>query len=170
MATKKATKDPLDELANGDPGKVIALMLWKNRLREPDLYVQITEADIKGFEDCVKYLKVTASVKIEHPQGLPAQDAVPATANRRAIPGRPAAPPKPFVIVTLVDQHGDGIRPVENNQDDYDAAQAATQVRKARDQAQELAGRLLAQARSGEYSLSDMQDAADALLTLARAA
>lgn len=171
MATRKPPKlDPLDALAQGDPQRVMALMLWKNRLRQPDMYVQITEHDIQGFDDCVAYLKVKPVVKIERPAGLPAQDAIPAQGNRRAVPARAASPAKPYVIVTLVDERGDAIRPIENNQQDYDTAAAASEVRKARDQAAALAERLVAQARTGEFSLSDMTDAANALLILSRVA
>ena len=161
--------DALDIIAQGDLKRVIALMLWKARHRQPDLYVQIDEKDLAGFDACVQYLKVTPEVRIHRPQGLPAQAGIPATHNRRAVPGREASPPKPFVVVTLVEAGTENvIRPVENNQDDYDVAQDAAAVRKARDQAPMLAERLVAQARTGEFSLSDMQDAADALLLLAR--
>jgi len=168
---RKAVKpDPLDALAEGDLKRVIALMLWKARLREPDMYVQITENDIKGFEDCVAYLKVKPEVMVKRPPGLPAQAAIPATGNRRAVAAREATPPKPFVIVTLVEDGTENvIRPVENNQEDYDIAQDAAHVRKARDQAPALAERIVNQARSGEFSLSEIQDAADALIILARA-
>lgn len=170
MATKQRKLDALDALAQGDPKMVMALMLWKARLREPDMYVQITEADIKAFEDCVRYLKVKPSVMIKRPQGLPAQEAVAAQGNRRAVPARPATPPKPFVIVSLVEAGTENvIRPVENNESDYDSAQDAATIRKARDQAPDLANRLIKQASSGEFSLSDMQDAANALLVLSRA-
>lgn len=173
MATqpKKAAKlDPLDTLAQGDPKRVIALMLWKARLREPDMYVKIDERDLKGFEDCVAYLKVKPDVMVKHPPGLPAQAAIPAMGNRRAVPARAATPPKPFVIVTLVEEGTENvIRPMENNEEDYDASQDAAQVRKARDQAPGMADRLMQQGRTGDFSLSDITDAANALLTLARA-
>lgn len=168
MATKKKL-DLLDTLAQGDSQRVMALMLWVARKRNPDLYVQINEHDIRGFDDCIAYLKVKPQVRISRPQGLPAQPAIPQTANRRAVPAREATAPKPYVMVVLTDEKGDAIRPVENNEQDFDEARAAADVRKARDQAPELAQRLVQQARTGEYSLSDMQDAANALLTLSRA-
>lgn len=175
MAKKTAAKktvDPLDRLAN-DPLRVIALMLWKDRMRNPDLYVQITAKDIQGLDDCTGYLKLIPEVKIEHPAGLPAQAAIPAAGNRRAVPARDATPSKPFVVVSLLGKDERGItgplKPVENNEDDYDTAKDASAVRKAKDQAPMLAERLVQQARAGEFSLSDMQDAADALLILALA-
>jgi hypothetical protein len=42
-------------------------------------------------------------------------------------------------------------------------------MRKARQDAPQIAQRIVNQARSGEYSLSDIQDAANALLLLSRA-
>lgn len=170
MATRKPApkQDPLDALAQ-DPARVMQLMLWKARMREPDMYVQITEHDIRGFDDCVRYLKVKPQVKIFRPQGLPAQDAIAAQGNRRAVPARPATPPKPYVMVVLTDEKGDTVRPVENNEEDFDVAAQARDLRKARDQAQDLAQRIVQQARTGEYSLSDIQDAANALITLSRA-
>ena len=169
--TRKAVKqDPLDALAQGDPKRVIALMLWKARHRQPDMFVQITEHDIKGFEDCVTYMKVKPDLMIKHPPGLPATPAIPAVGTRRALPAREATPPKPYVIVTLVEEGTENvIRPVENNQEDYDIAQDSARLRKARDQAPGIAERILNQARSGEFSLSEIQDAADALIILARA-
>lgn len=170
MATKKTQLHPLDALAQGDPKMVIALMLWKERHRQPDMYVQLDEKDLQGFTDCVAYMKMTPDVMIKRPAGLPAQPSLPATHHRRAVPAREAIPPKPYVIVSLVERGTENvIRPVENNEADFDVAQNATAIRKARDQAPDIANRILAQARSGEYSLSDIQDAADALLTLARA-
>ena len=171
-ATRKSLPqlDALDALAAGDPLKIVALMLWKARRREPDLYVQIDEQDIKGFDDCMSYLKVKWHVSIERPPGLPGQDAIPAGHGRRAVPARAGTGPKPYVAVVLVDERtGDAIRPVENNNDDYDLSQQAVRVRKARDQAQQLANRLMEQGRTGEFSLSDLTDAADALLILAQA-
>lgn len=172
MATKPKTPklDPLDALAQGDLKRVIALILWKARLREPDMYVQIDEKDIAGFDDCMRYLKVKPDVMVKRPQGLPAQAAIPAQGNRRAVTLRPATPPKPFVIVSLVEEGTENvIRPVENNEVDFDSAKDAAAIRKAREQAPDLASRLIKQASSGETSLSDMQDAANALLILARA-
>ena len=171
MARQQKTEThPLDALVAGDIKQVIGLMLWKNRHRNPDCYAQIDEKDVRAYRECMEYLKVEPDVMIKRPQGLPAQAAIPAAANRRAVLARDATPAKPYVIVALVERATENaIRPVENNQEDYDIAQDAAHVRKARDQGPMLAERLLQQARSGEYSLSDIQDAANALMLLARA-
>lgn len=166
----KPKLDPLDALAQGDTKRIIALLLWKRRLQNPDMAEQITEEDLKGFDDCMTYQEIEPDVLIERPQGTPAQPMIPAAANRRAVPARPATPPRPFVRVVLVEKGTEnGIRPVENNEEDFDAAKQMEQVRHARDNAQSLATRLVQQARTGEFSLSDMQDAAEALLTMAGA-
>jgi hypothetical protein len=170
MPKPRTKLDKLDALAQGDPLKILALMLWKNRLREPDLFMQIEEKDIDGFEDCVRYLKVIPEVLIERPAGLPAQPAIPATHHRRAVPARPATPPKPFVIVTLTDaQTGDCFRPIENNEHDYDRSLEMAKIKRIREQAPQMASRLVEQVNKGELSLSDAQDAAEALLLLSRA-
>lgn len=172
MAKKQPPKplDPLDTLVAGDPKDVIALILWKGRHRQPDLFAQITEADIKGFKECCDYQELTPSVHIERPAGRPVQEAIPAAHGRSAVPGRPADPPKPYVMVTLCDgQSGNAIRPIENNQEDYDRQAQSVAIRKARDQAPTMADNILRAVRTGEWSLSEMQDAANALLVLARA-
>lgn len=166
-ATKKVFKDPLDELAEGEKDRIIMLMLWQNRLRVPDMFVQLTEKDIDGFEACTRYLKVSPRLLIRRPPGLPGQDAIPASPGRRAVPAREPTPPKPYVVVALVDQDGNTFKPIENNEEDYDRSLDAQRVQKAKSEAPMLADRLIAQARSGEYSLSDMQDASQALLILA---
>jgi hypothetical protein len=75
------------------------------------------------------------------------------------------------VIVSLVEAGTENvIRPVENNQDGLRRGRAMRPpCASARENAPGLAQRLVQQANSGEYSLSDMQDAANALLLLSRA-
>ena len=169
MAKKPAAKpqDPLDALAAADPREVIALMLWKDRIRNPDLFVQIDENDIKGFRDSVDYLKVKHEVRIYRPV-QPGQDAIPAQGTRKAIPGRREIA-KPYVMVVLTDHKGDAIVPVENNEDDYQRRAEQSKLTRFRENAPSLAAQLLQQARSGEYSLAVMQECADALVALSRA-
>lgn len=170
MAKRPVQPHPLDLLAQGDPKKVIALMLWKNRRRDPDLYVKIDEDDLKGFDDCVNYLKVVPEVMIRRPPAIAAQPGIPAMGKRKAVPAREEIPARPYVVVTLVEKGTqNAIRPIENNEEDFQAQKEAATVAKAREQGPRLAQRLVQQAGSGDFSLSDVQDAADALLTLARA-
>ena len=170
MATRKPPKplDPLDALAAADPREVIALMLWRDRMRNPELALQIGEEELEQYTACIRYLKVAPQVRIFRPQGVPAQDAIPATGNRRAVPARAAIPPRPYVIVSLVDKDGNAIKPIESTQENYDASLERERVRRFRDNAPQLAQQLLNMAKSGEYSLAVMQECADALIALAR--
>ena len=175
MATAKVKKlDPLDALAQ-DPLRVMQLMIWVNRHRNPDMFFQINEADLQAFDACMKYQKVRPTVLIKRPPEIPAQPAIPAHGNRRGVPARPAIPARPYVMVSLVEIDKNGkvtenvIRPIESNEDDYDTQQQVAEVRRAKDRAPMLAQEILKGAANGETSLSDIQDAANCLITLARA-
>lgn len=162
-------KDALDALALGPAKDVIALMLWKNRHNEPELNVQITERDLAGFKACVEYLHVTPEVRIVRPQGMPGHDAIPATRTRSAIPAADPTPPKPYVTICLVERGTENaIRPVENNEQDWAAAEEAKNFNRARDRALQLAGELQRAAATGDYSSSVLNDAAQCLAALAR--
>lgn len=170
MAVKSVKKlDILDQLAQADSKEIIALMLWKDRHRNPDMTLQITEKDITGFLACAEYLKVVPKVRIERPQGMPAQEAIPAQGNRRAVPARAAEPPRPFVVVQVVDANGDGIKPIENDEDGAQLRDRADALRRHRDIAPTLASQLIADARSGNFSSSMVIEAAESLLALAKA-
>lgn len=170
MATKTVKKlDILDQLAASDPKEIIALLLWKDRHRNPDLSVQITEKDLTGFRACTDYLEVVPKVRIERPQGVPAQEAIPAQGNRRAIAARAEEPPRPFVVVQIVDAKGDGFKPIENDEEGAQLRDRADALRKHRDGASALANQLIADARSGNFSSSMVIEAAESLIALARA-
>lgn len=159
--------DALDKLAAADPREIIALMLWQNRMKNPELSIMITEKDLTGWSNCTSYLKVTPKVKIIRPQGRPASPSRPATATRSAIPGYAAEPPRPYVLVQIVDQAGDSIRPVEDNEQDYDRARRADKRLKAKDQARDLAAGLKAQVASGTFSSDSINAVCEALGLLA---
>ena len=159
--TQTPQKDALDQLATGPAENVVALMLWKARHQYPDLSVQITPKDLKGYQECIGYLKTTAEVRVFRPQGIPAQEAIPAHGNRRAVPGRPAIPPRDFVVVSLVHQGTeDAIRVVENNEEDNERRKAAEHLVNIKGQVPDLASRLERYARSGELVGSDLLEAA----------
>ena len=167
---KKPLGGPLDAINENDPLYVISLMLWQDRFREPDMYRQIELRDIEGLKACVGYQKVKPTVKIYRPGGQAAQTAMLASGKRKAVPARQATAPKPYVIVTLVDERtGDVIRPIEDNESDYGKSQDASKIHRAREQAPEMAQRLNLIAKTGEYYTSDLSDIANALLLLSRA-
>src|SRR5258708_10680054 len=136
-------RDPLDALVAGPLKDVIALMLWKNRHNEPELNVQLTERDLSAFKACVEYLHVTPEVRIVRPQGMPGHEAIPATRTRSAIPAAEPTPPKPYVTICLVERGTENaIRPVENNEQDWQAAAEAKNFNRARDRALQFAADL----------------------------
>src|SRR5258708_20213136 len=138
-----APRDALDALVAGPLKDFIALMLWKNRHNEPELNVQLTERDLAGFRACVEYLHVTPEVRIVRPQGMPGHDAIPATRTRSAIPATEPTPPKPYVTICLVERGTENaIRPVENNEQDWQAAAEAKNFNRARDRALQFAADL----------------------------
>lgn len=161
--------DQFAEEATKDPRKVIALMLWKERHRNPEMAVQITEQDITGFNACVDYLDVKPDVLIVRPQGRPAQEAVPAQGKRRAVPARAGEPARPFVAVNVVAKGTvNSIKPIENNEEDAKRRDEAERLRRVRDQAQGLANALMADLAQSQFSTTTVREAAAALQTLAR--
>jgi hypothetical protein len=162
-------KDALDALALGPVKDVLALMLWKNRHNEPDMAVKLTEHDLRGFHACTEYLRVVPEVRIVRPQGLPGHGGIPATRTRSAIPPQEPTPPKPYVVVTLVEKGTENaIRPVENNETDHAAAAEAREFRHARDIALQIAGQLQRDVATGNYSSSTIDEAVKCLVALAR--
>lgn len=164
----ESMNDPLDALTT-DTLRVIALMLWKERFRNPELAVKISDKDLKGMDDCLGYLRLKLDVRIERGAGIPAHPGNPA----KGIPAREAGEPQPYVVVSLLGKDENDIsgpvRPVENNEEDHKQSQIARQVAQARDQAQYLGQRLINAARSGDYSSSELAEAGQALMLLAKA-
>lgn len=166
----KPKKDALDKLAEADPREIIALMLWKDRHRNPDMALQITEKDIEGFRACVDYLEVEPDVSIFRPQGRPAQAAIPPQGRNRGVPARPAEPPRPFVAVNLVAKGTiNAIKPIENNEEDAKLRDSGEELRRWREKAPFIAQQMLSDIASRQYSTATMQEAAQALSALARA-
>lgn len=164
-------RDQLDELAEGDPRKVIALMLWQARHRNPELAVQLTLKDINAFEKSCAYLGVVPDVLIVRPEGRPAQIAIPEQHGKRAVPARPAEPPRPFVLVGLVKKGTtDGFRAIESEESEAQLRDEATRLRRAKERAPLLAALLVQMAVSSTYSSSEVQEAAQVLQVLAQSA
>jgi hypothetical protein len=170
---KQQPSDPLDQLAaegNADPKRIIALMLWQDRHRNPDMARQITERDVKGFADSMKYMEVEPEILIVRPQGHPGTPAYPAVGKRKAIPARAPEGPRQWVAVNLVRKGTqDGIKPIENNEEDAKRRDQAEEIRRWRDKAPQLARDLIDGANRGTYSTAVMAEAAQALNAMARA-
>ena len=178
-AKKKVTQAPLDTLdqalKNWSTEMWTKMVLWKNRNISPELTVQVTEKDIIGWQQCIEYLGITTQLKIYRPQGRPAQGPIPEVPGtptkpgRSAIPAREADPPRPFVLVQLLDQDGNTFRPIENSLEARQEQQEAERLRTAKDEAKSLASQLQHDMAVGVYSNSVIGDAAQALIALANA-
>lgn len=179
MAKAKAKEVPLDTLDQAIAGwsteMWAKMLLWKQRMTNQELTVQVTEHDIRGWQACVEYLGISTQLKIHRPQGRPATPEVPAVPGTRqrpgrsAIPARPADPPRPFVLVQLLDQDGNAFRPIEDNEEDRRRQEEAERLRRARDHGRELAQQLQRDMAAGVYSNATIGDAAAALMALANA-
>lgn len=170
MATKKDALDRFADEANKDPRKAIALILWLNRHRNPEMAVQVSEKDIEGFAQCVDYLDVKPEIVIVRPQGHPGTPGAPALGKRKAVPQSAAEGPRPFVTVNLVAKGTmNSIKPIENDEDGAKLRDQADALRRFRDKAPALAAQLRQDAAAGQFSTSTINEAAEALQALARA-
>ncbi|HEX6992362.1 MAG TPA: hypothetical protein VF151_10770 [Gemmatimonadales bacterium] len=156
-------------LAEG-PAGILKLVLWKNRHRQPEMYVRIDERDLHGFDACCAYLKLEAEARIERPGGRPAIPAIPAAGKRAAIPARPEIPPKPWIQVTLVEKGtANMLRPVEDNQTDYDEQTRIAALHHARDRIGFLTGIIRNGAAQSTYSNSEILELCEHAERLAQA-
>lgn len=171
MAKKKvAPKDALDLLAEGDPRRIIALLLWQNRFKS-GLSVEIRKEDLEQFEKSTEYLGVlNPEVLIVRPKGRAAQAAQPAKDGRPAIPARPAEPDRPFVVVAVVEPGtANVLKPIESTEQNADRRDMALAIERARQKAPLLASLLLGMCQSGTFSNAELTEAANSLNVLARA-
>ena len=170
VATKRkrsvSITNQFDLLAEGDKREIIALMLWKSRHSNPDMTITIDAKDVAGLADCLAYLKLSKDVRIWRPPEIPATPPIPAMGRRPAIPGRPAIPARDVVIVQMVDEEGNAIIPVENNEQDFDAAAKAKTLARLRETVPDLANSVRNAAARGEFSGSMICDLAVAALAL----
>lgn len=168
MAKATTPKHPLDKFAEGPLGPVLAMLLWKQRMQNPELTVTVNEADLQGLEACAEYLKITPKAVVYRAPGRPAVEAVPATRGQPARPAIPAGPPRDFVVVQLVDQNGDVFRPIENNEGDFGRSQTQDRIRRIREQAPGMAGMVRGMMQSGTFSNSELGDLCEAFEFLAK--
>jgi len=168
-----AVPDKLDEFAHmaneADPMRALMLLFWRYRHQDPAFTVEITAADLTAFEQCINYLEIKPEIRIFRPQGAPAHPGAPATETRSAIPPRPAGKPKDYVVIQMVDQEGNAIVPVENNEADLDKGKQAQAARRIKETAGALASQMIADLQAHTVSSSTIMEAAQALQVLARA-
>lgn len=167
------TKDPLKtfEALSRDEAltKSVAMLLWKDRYRNPDMAVQVSAADLESFTKCTDYLSVEATVRIHRPQGRAAQEAMPATAKRSAQPAIPAESPRPYILIQLTDKDGNSFVPIESTEDGAVLRDAANAQRTMKHRAPEIAAQLMSDLSGGAYSDATIREAAQMLMGLAKA-
>lgn len=175
--TKKAHKaaapptDPIDTFiaqANANQWNALAILLWKARHDNPSFTVEITEQDLSGFKKCIEYLEVEPKVAIFRPGAIPAREALPATANREALPARPALAGKPYALLQMTDTDGNAIVAVEDNDDDFKKSKETNRVRQIKGTANALAAQLIADVQGNNLSNATILEAAEALKVLAK--
>ena len=166
----EASNNALNELVKGGADPALQLVIWKARMKNPELAMVIKPEDIKGYYDCTEYLKVKPALRIFRPGGLPAIPPSAALGNRSATAGRPEIPFADYVVVQLVnDGTTDAFKPIENNQQDFDLQEKMNRIRAIRESIPELASIVKAGVARGQFSESEIADLCDAAITLARA-
>lgn len=161
MATKKAAAKPADELdlfvkaCADDPSQAVIALLWKFRHQLPDLAAQIDRKDLGGLKACADYLEVKPTLRIFRREDVPARAAQPPSAEYpKGLPGFAGAPASEHVTILVTDggKNHDGFRPIENNEEDAQAAERAAALRQAKQLAPGLAQQVASQAAGGEFS------------------
>lgn len=168
MAKKQPAIDPLNALATGPLENVIAAMLWKNRHREPSMTMVLKASDLQGMQDCCQYLKLVPQVVVLRPEGRPAVPAIPPRGNRPGIPAQAAEPPRPHVVVALVNKGTmDAILPLENNDEDAELLVREQHRRRMQSKAGFLVQAALRMSSNGDVSTSELRDIAECLQAFA---
>lgn len=161
---KPPRKDALDQFAEGTHERALQLVLWKHRHLSEEMTVIVTPEDIEAFDQCMKYQSAHPQILLYRPEGLPATAAIPAAGNRRAVPARPAEPPRPYVIVSLVERGTKNtIKPIENNEEDYKKGELGRQLQVMRRNIPDYAASLRRTAATGDFSSGTLEDIARAL-------
>jgi len=161
---KPRRSDELDQFAQGNHERALQLVLWKHRHLSEEMTVIVTREDIQAFDQCMKYQSAHPQILLYRPEGQPATPAIPAVGNRRAVPARPAEPPRPYVIVSLVERGTrNTIKPIENNEVDYEKGEIGRQLQVTRRNIPDYAAALRRTAATGDFSSGTLEDIARAL-------
>lgn len=164
MAKAKTKPDQLDRFVSADPRTVLQLVLWKYRHQNPEMAVLITAEDLKAYEECMTYQRIHPEVMVYRPEGRPAHPGSPAVGNRRAVPPRAAEPPRPYVIVAIVERGTkNAVKPIENNEPDFEKGELARQIQVAKRNIPAWSSELRRAAASGDFSSSTLEDIARAI-------
>ena len=124
----------------------LGIILWKQRIANPELTVEITPDDLASLRACAEYLSVKPAVRIYRPVQL-------ATNTLR-----------PGFYVQLVDEAtGSTFKPIESDEKEFDRSQAAAKWRATKESIPDLVRTVKASMARGEtsdYVLNELCDAA----------
>lgn len=176
-----------DALAHvmGNPLEVMAMMLWQNRIQNPDMAMSISAKDVAAYTQAMGYLAVEPEVRTFRRQDrifVQLVDAASKVVVRRKVAGKnkeglDVIVDKDFDL-TVVDGQiplepgdvivsiGNGIRPIENNEQDFDAAAKAEAIRTAQAAGARLAQEVKNSAYGGTFSKELVVEVCDALILL----
>lgn len=160
--------DQFEQQCAAQMGMGVAMLLWKNRFINPEMSVQVTPEDISKLDACVGYLGIKPKVVVLRPQGRPEQAERPAQGERKAIPYRPADPPKNYVVIQLVDENGDSFKAIENDEESAKLRDQATEIGKLKDRAGIVAQNILTEMQQNTTVDSTQREAARMLTEMAR--
>lgn len=127
-----------------DQTRQIMQILWAGRMINPEMSVEVREKDVQALDDCMNYLKQEGTIGV--------------TKNQHG-----------NMVIALVDKDGNSIRPIENNEEDFDRAALAQQVARAKEAMPGVAERVRNSASVGDFSASEIMELVDMALVLAKA-
>ncbi len=158
--------DPLDALVNAGAARALQVILWQQRFTNPDMSVTIKPADIAKLKACTEYLGVKPTLKIWRRPAIPPTPAIPAQGLRRAVPANPGMPAANFVVVQLVDENGNNIRPVENDEEDNDIRIKHDQMRQLKSDIPGMVREIRSALNNGTSADGQIIELCDAVLKL----
>ena len=129
------TTEALEKMLRSPSSNALAaLIIWNQRMQNPDMAVQIGLKDCEAMVKCVDYLGVTPSLTLKRPKDK--------EGNHRD-----------YVIVALVDEKtGDSFKAVESEEDRHAEGAKAAAMKIERDSIPNLTATILAGMARGEYS------------------
>jgi hypothetical protein len=133
----------LMKIVTGDADFMTGLMFWMVRHQYPDFSIMVTEADIEKFR---KSLEATEQTPVFDPF---ARDT--------------------FIVLRVVDQKGEPIQPLESTEEDARERDAATKLRRIKEQAPQIVQNVMGELSQGITSDDSIRTLCNNLLALARA-
>jgi hypothetical protein len=133
-------------LADDQRHLALAMLLWQQRIANPEMSIEITPADIDSLRACAEYLSVTPAVRIFRPVQM---------AEKTLRPG--------FYVQLVDEATGSTFKPIESDEKELDRSQAAAKWRSAKESIPELVRTVksaMARGETSDYVINELCDAA----------